>query len=268
MVGKLIKNDLKDSSKAYLPVFVMIVVGTVLALLSLSFAGGHSQFAYFVSTLMDLVIFGLVIAVMVMSVRATIYVLYSSLYTKNAYRLFTLPVKPWQILVSKIVTSIIWSILVSILTLVSVGIIVGYVSEDFFIIFKGLNELITQLRMLVTPSILAAFLMDASLSTILGYVMILFAGAFTNTSFIRKNRGIITFITVLITASVYGRISDVFGANIFSVLERYDLNAFLVGTLHINFMEFFWVFAFVVLIIAALVAATLWLWDNKLEITN
>lgn len=268
MVGKLIKNDLKDSSKAYLPVFVMIVVGTVLALLSLSFAEAHSQFAYFITTFMDLVIFGLVIAIMVMSVRATIYVLYSSIYTKNAYRLFTLPVKPWKILVSKIVTSIIWSFLISLLTLASIGIIVGYVSEDFFIIFKGLDELITQLRTMVTPSILAAFLMDASLSTILAYVMILFAGAFTNTSFVRKNRGIITFITVLITASVYGRIADAFGANIFSVLGRYDLNAFFVGTLHINFMEFFWVFAFVVIVISGLIAATLWLWDNKLEITN
>ena len=268
MVGKLIKNDLKDSSKAYLPVLGMILVGTILALISLSFAGGHSQFAYFFSAIMNFVVFGLVIAVAVMSVRATIYVLYSSIYTKNAYRLFTLPVKPWQILVSKIVTSFLWSLLVSFVTMISIGFIVGYVSEDIFIIFKGFKELITQLRTMVTPSILAAFLVNGLLTSILSYTLILFAGSLSNSSMIRKNRGIVTFAIVLITMSLYGQVADAFGADIFTVLGRYDLNAFLVGTLHINFMEFFWVFLFIGIIIVMLVFGTLWLWDNKLEITN
>ena len=268
MVGKLIKYDLKDTSKAYLPVIGMILIGTVLALTSLSFAQGQSQLAFIFSTIMNFVIFGLVVGVVVMSVRATIYVLYGSIYTKNAYRLFTLPVKTWQIIVSKIMTSIIWSIVISILTFLSIGIIVGYVSEDFFIIFKGFGELMTQLSTMITPSLAMVFIIDSVLTSILGSMIILFAGSLSNSSLIRKNRGILTFVIVLITLSIYGQVASSFGADTMSVFARYNLNAFLVGNLNIQFMEFFWVFAFMGILIAGFTFATLWLWENKLEILN
>lgn len=266
MVGKLIKHDILDSRKAHLPVFGMILAGTVLAISSLYMAKDPNNLLSFVSSLVNLLIFGLVVAIMVMSFKASIYILYTSIYKENAYRLFTLPVKTWQILLSKIVTAVVWSFLVGLATLVSVGLIAGVASEDVFIIFRGMGELITQVFTYITPSLIFAFITDMSLKMLVSYMIILFAGSFGNSSFITKNRGIITFVIVLLTSSIYGRVSGLFGADFATVVSRYNLSAVMSGSIRINFTEFIWVYAFDGIVIASLVMATLWLWNNKLEI--
>ncbi len=266
MVGKLIKHDIIDSRKAHLPVFGMILAGTILAISSLYMAKDPNNWLSFISSLVNFLIFGLIVAIMVMSFKASIYVLYTSIYKENAYRLFTLPVKTWQILLSKIVTALVWSFLVGLATLISVALIGGIAAEDIFIIFRGIGEVIPQIFNYITPSLIFAFVTDMGLKMLVSTMIILFAGSVGNSSLISKNRGIITFVIVLLTSSVYGRISALFGADFASVVSRYNLSAVISGSIRINFTEFMWVFAFDAIVIAFLVIGTLWFWNNKLEI--
>lgn len=268
MVGKLIKHDFKDALKAHLPVLGMIALGTVLALISLSFVGSHNELVFFLSSIVNIVIFGLVIAVIVLTIRASIYILYTSIYKNNSYRLFTLPVSSWKIIVSKVVTLFLWSSIIFLATLLSVGIIVGYVTEDFFIIFRNLGEALRAAFDILTPKIIVAFLIDGFLQLMLGYSMVFFAGSIANSSFVRKNRSIVTFVVVLITSALIGRVSTLIGADFITVMSRYNLSSLMSGMMYFSFTDFIGVYLFDIIISISLFLGTLWLWENKLEVLN
>ncbi|CAM3619427.1 hypothetical protein ERUR111494_03410 [Erysipelothrix urinaevulpis] len=267
MVGKLIKHDLIDSSRAYLPVFGLILLGTLISISLMIISQDPNSVLSLITSLLSIVLFGLMVAVTVMSIKASIYVLYTSLYKEKAYRLFTLPVKTWQILVSKIITSIIWNVLVSIGVLISMLIIVTSTGFNFFEILAGLGEGLKIFFENVQPGIYISFFFNVILDALMGSMVILFAGSLANSSFIRKNRGIVTFAIVLITMMVIGQLSGIFEANFFSVLSRFSYQGMLDGTTRIHIFDFFWVFMYQILLISAFVFGTLWLWENKLEVT-
>ena len=63
MVGKLVKNGMKDSSQAYLPVFTLIGISTLLALLNIWTIDEVSL--KFISGIINMVLFGLIVAIAV-----------------------------------------------------------------------------------------------------------------------------------------------------------------------------------------------------------
>ena len=264
MVGKLIKNGLKDSSQAYLPVFTLIAVSTILALFNIWTVDESSL--TFISGILNMVIFGLVVAIAVLSYRANIYVLYTSIYKKNSYRLFTLPVKSWEILVSKLAVSFIWSFLVGISTMVAMFVIISVVGADLGLIWELMKTSLEGFKILFTNKASIILMIDLIIRVFWGYALILFAGSVANSSWIHKNRGIMTFVIFLLTFVFISKISSLFGADMAGYISTFDLPQLLEGGLSIDVTPMIWILFYEILVVVFLSFGTIWMWDNKLEV--
>ncbi|HEY4537976.1 MAG TPA: hypothetical protein VIG45_05930 [Erysipelothrix sp.] len=264
MVGKLIKNGFKDSSQAYVPVFTLIAVSTVLALLNVWTVDELSL--RFISGILNLIIFGLIVAIGVLSYRANIYVLYTSIYKKNSYRLFTLPVKSWEILISKLVVAFVWSFLVGIATLFSIFIIISVVGADLGIIWELTKTSLEGLKIAFSNPATLILMADLLVRVLWGYALILFASSIAHSSWIHKNRGIMTFIIFLLTLVFLSKISALFGADMATYLATFDVVELIEGNLMIETGPMIWILFYEILVVVFLSIGTVWMWDHKLEI--
>ena len=110
MLGKLIKHEFKEASRRFVMILGMIVAASIILALSFNMEAIYNEGVILV--MLMLILMGLGIAVVVMSFMAFIDLLYTSLYNKNGYRLFTLPVETWEIIVAKISVYAIWNAIV------------------------------------------------------------------------------------------------------------------------------------------------------------
>ncbi|MFY9176328.1 MAG: hypothetical protein WBI74_04875 [Caldicoprobacterales bacterium] len=120
MLGKLLKYEIKATARWFLPIYIIIFlfafinrvispfqkVGdtysvTVEGLSFFNFMRGISIFVYF----------ALVVAVVAMTFVIIIQRFYKNLLGDEGYLMFTLPVKPWQHIVSKLLISMMWIVL-------------------------------------------------------------------------------------------------------------------------------------------------------------
>ena len=134
MLGKLIKYEIKATARWFLPIYAIIFlfafinrlinpfqkVGdtyttTVEGLTFLNFMRGISIFVYF----------ALIVAVIAMTFIIIIQGFYKNLLGDEGYLMFTLPVKTWQHIVSKLLTSLTWIILSFIVIISSILILIN-----------------------------------------------------------------------------------------------------------------------------------------------
>ncbi|MDE8252701.1 hypothetical protein PT191_01960 [Erysipelothrix rhusiopathiae] len=263
MVGKLFKNDLVDSYRAYAPVVGMMIAGCVLIILMIQLAI-NDRFGIF-GTFLALALFALVVIVTVMSVRANIYVLYTSIYHKNGYRLFTLPVKTWQILVSKLLVAFFWSVIMGLLLILSLFIITFTTTGSLAIYGQAMQELSQYFTQYFESSVAFFAVIDNLLNFALSSLVILFAGAVAHSSYFQNNRGLVAVGIAVLIAIILGQIGAFVDTSFGSVLLRYDSYAFLQGG-SIPVGELALVVLYQILVCGFLAYGTLWFWNHKLEV--
>ncbi len=114
MLSKLMKYEMKATSRIFLPLFGallgMAIINKLLGLMV------PSQWE--APRVITLTLYGfLLVAVFVMTFVVTIQRFYKSLLSEEGYLMFTLPVKPWMHIVTKMLVSALW-ILTSLVTVV------------------------------------------------------------------------------------------------------------------------------------------------------
>lgn len=123
MLAKLLKYDFKSMFKIFLPLWgVLLVVSGVNRLLSgspLAEGGGMGIFASLLGVMYVL----LIMAVMVVTTVIIIARFYQGLLKDEGYLMFTIPVKPWQLVASKLLSAMVISLISGIVALASVAII-------------------------------------------------------------------------------------------------------------------------------------------------
>ena len=126
MLGKLIKNDMKNIGKLLLPlnaiVLLMTLVGVALR------ATGLFNMDNTTSLLVILVlayILGMVVILVVCYFYPIIY-FYRNLFSRQGYLTFTLPVSPWSILFSKTFVGFFWYIVTGVVAMFSLWAITGF----------------------------------------------------------------------------------------------------------------------------------------------
>lgn len=286
MVGKLIKNEFLDSRKSFLPVVLMIVsVTTILLLVTNSrFQGGG---AVFLVSILMLVLFGLFVAIFVMWVMAFINLLYKSVYNKNGYRLFTMPVKTWEIVVAKTAVYFLWLLIIGVVTFISVNVflLITFSNTDFMEIYSSLVGYIFSNISLPQIILMVLSFISNNLVTI---ATILVVGAIANSAWIQNQRSIKAFLMYVVLTAVISRVTAQFlsSAPIFNfnindailsdptILDSFNpmidswSTIFSLAT-NVDAMQ---TVAKVVLLeflmSGLLVYGTLWVWDHKLEILN
>ena len=143
MLGKLIKHEFKETSKLMLPLYLVLVVITILGRIVAQsiMNSGNADSSTVMAIFNILSVFIYVVGLIVISIASYIYLImrfYKNLFSNEGYLMHTLPVTSWQLLISKLVTAFIWFISETILIFLSIFCIFAnnYVFEE---ISKFLN---------------------------------------------------------------------------------------------------------------------------------
>lgn len=117
MLGKLIKHEFKTTSKMILPLYLIIVVLTVFARITMqnmlandnSFGDSVGMEIFSVLSIM-----AYILGLFAICVATFIYIImrfYKNLFSNEGYLMHTLPVNSWQLLSSKVIVSFVWQLL-------------------------------------------------------------------------------------------------------------------------------------------------------------
>ncbi|MGM9554685.1 MAG: hypothetical protein ACI3V2_10295 [Faecousia sp.] len=136
MLRKLLKYDLRANMKIFLFIWPAIIVFAVIERLAISADLEGKLGTVLISTTTTVFVLG-VIAACIVSLVVSIVRFYSGLLRDEGYLMFTLPVKPWQLILSKFLTAL--------LTVVVTGLISVLAS---WYLFDGINGFYVTVRML------------------------------------------------------------------------------------------------------------------------
>ena len=134
MLGKLIKHDFKSLSRLLLPVQTVILGATIIATAMFSFNIKSGQSSILTGTGLDILrIISIFMAVlMLMAIIAAsvlvafiiFYRFYKSFMSDEGYLTFTLPVKPSELLWSKLICAVLWILISSVVIFISLNIFI------------------------------------------------------------------------------------------------------------------------------------------------
>ena len=130
MLAKLLKYDFKAMFKIFLPLWGVLLVVSGINRLFTGAGLDAEQGLGLVNSLMVLLYVLLIVAVMVVTTVIIIARFYQGLLKDEGYLMFTIPVKPWQLVASKLISAVVISMLSVLVAIVSVLIIASY--QGFF----------------------------------------------------------------------------------------------------------------------------------------
>lgn len=126
MLSKLLKYEIKATSRILLPLYVVLLVYSVVHMMISSLTLDKWNAPQIISFIVYIMIF---IGIFVMTLILIIQRFYKNLLTDEGYLMFTLPTRPWNHIVCKLLVSMMWSVVSSIVGIIS---IVTIFSKEIF----------------------------------------------------------------------------------------------------------------------------------------
>lgn len=126
MLTKLLKYDFKSMLKIFLPLWGVLLVVSAINRLFFGSPMDTNQVVGIANSLMVLLYVLLVMAVMVVTTVIIIVRFYQGLLKDEGYLMFTIPVHPWQVITSKLLSAMVISLLSSLVAVASVFIIASF----------------------------------------------------------------------------------------------------------------------------------------------
>ncbi|NMA52296.1 MAG: hypothetical protein GX949_04735, partial [Peptococcaceae bacterium] len=131
MLGRLLKYEVKATSRVLLPLFIALLLFA--AITRVITALGPS--AESIPAVISMIIYGLIMVAMFITTFITIlYRFFKNLLADEGYLMHTLPVPAWQHILSKLLVSILWIVASGVIAMVSI-MILGFEMSDFTRIF-------------------------------------------------------------------------------------------------------------------------------------
>ena len=127
MLGKLLKYELKATSRVFIPLYIAILVVSIVNGLSLNLEILNIQ------GLATIVLMCLFISLFVITIVVTIQRFNKNLLKDEGYLMFTLPVSSKHLVLSKYLTSLIWTFLSFVVAFLSFTILLMIISYTIFI---------------------------------------------------------------------------------------------------------------------------------------
>ncbi len=134
MLGKLIKYEVKATARLFFPIYLAILLFALINRIINPFEKvGNTysttmegfNFINMMRMISAFVYFALIVAVIAMTFVIIIQRFYKNLLSDEGYLMFTLPVRPWQHIVSKLLVSMLWIISSFIIIICSVLILIN-----------------------------------------------------------------------------------------------------------------------------------------------
>lgn len=152
MLGKLMKYDLKSMFKTMLPLWIALVVASILFSIRLVFFSGGEGSAFVSSqgnvslVIMGMVLFGVFAAVFVLNIIVVIQRFWNGLLKDEGYLMFTLPVSSRSLIISKALSAVIITAISTLVTVICIALFLGFGFVGYAANGSGLHELIEGLN--------------------------------------------------------------------------------------------------------------------------
>lgn len=277
MLGKLIKQELKVTSRYFVPMYVSFAVVTLLLKLSFLFSGGDDIFvqadtSVFANFFQGLMVFVYVVVLIGISILTYFFIIkrfYSNLFGDEGYLMFTLPVTAGQLINAKLIGAIIWLLIMAPMMIGSFLLLFlgtdayhsfvemfGYIAEELHVLeISGYN-----IGLLVFEIIISGIL-----GMICSLLMFYFAIALAQ-HFFSEHRLLGTvgcYFGLSIVQSVLESFSGVFLENVYTDLLMANTTADMLATFHMTVPLGILIY---VVLIAAYYVGTHYLLNKKLNL--
>ena len=167
MLGKLLKYELKATSRVFIPLYIAILVVSIVNGLSLNLEILNIQ------GLATIILMCLFISLFVITIVVTIQRFNKNLLKDEGYLMFTLPVSSKYLVLSKYLTSLIWTFLSFVVAFLSFTIIFMIPTYKYFDFSYFINEFNLLFSNMLNLNILGQFL-KIILLMIISYTIFIF----------------------------------------------------------------------------------------------
>ena len=167
MLGKLLKYELKATSRVFVPLYIAILVVSIVNGLSLNLE------IFNIQGLATIVLMCLFISLFVITIVVTIQRFNKNLLKDEGYLMFTLPVSSKHLVLSKYLTSLIWTFLSFVVAFLSFTIIFMIPTYKYFDFSYFINEFNLLFSNMLNLNILGQFL-KIILLMIISYTIFIF----------------------------------------------------------------------------------------------
>ena len=167
MLGKLLKYELKATSRVFVPLYIAILVVSIVNGLSLNLE------IFNIQGLATIILMCLFISLFVITIVVTIQRFNKNLLKDEGYLMFTLPVSTKYLVLSKYLTSLIWTFLSFIVAFLSFTIIFMIPTYKYFDFSYFINEFNLLFSNMLNLNILGQFL-KIILLMIISYTIFIF----------------------------------------------------------------------------------------------
>ncbi len=142
MLGKLMKYEIKSTARIFLPLYAVLLAFALLNKFLNPFEAMESSVSFNIQSIFQALsvtaYFIMIVAIFVMTLFIAIQRFYKNLLGDEGYLMFTLPVKTWQNVTSKLLTAVMWYILSAVAVISSIIIMVG--PKEFFEFLPNIAE--------------------------------------------------------------------------------------------------------------------------------
>lgn len=168
MLGKLMKHELKATARLLLPLYLLLAVITVLerVMLSLNFFQGTLEL---IPVLITFIYIMSIVTIVVVSFILIIQRFYKNFLTDEGYLMFTLPVKSYDLINSKLLVSLLWT--VASIAAVGLSLLGVFATPDRLSTFwEFIQQFMTELRAGLGTAGATIFILEFILLCIIGTV--------------------------------------------------------------------------------------------------
>lgn len=167
MLGKLLKYELKATSRVFIPLYIAILIVSIVNGLSLNLEILNIQ------GLATIILMCLFISLFVITIVVTIQRFNKNLLKDEGYLMFTLPVSSKHLVLSKYLTSLIWTFLSFVVAFLSFTIIFMIPTYKYFDFSYFINEFNLLFSNMLNLNILGQFI-KIILLMIISYTIFIF----------------------------------------------------------------------------------------------
>ena len=155
MLGKLLKYDFRSMFKQFAFIWPAALALALVNHFTLnSFVTSASDTRQTISGVAMLVYVAILMAMFIVALVFTIQRFYKGLLGDEGYLMHTLPVRPWQLIGSKLLCAVVTTFLSVIVAILSILVIFPWGREEFREIFQGLGYIFSHWNMQATHGVL------------------------------------------------------------------------------------------------------------------
>lgn len=175
MLSKLLKYEIKATARIFLPIFLSLLV---FAVISKTISVLDPQKLHTPSTISMVIYFTIMVGMFVTTFIVMIQRFYRNLLSNEGYLMFTLPIKPWKHIASKLLVSMLWIVSSIIAAMISILIItfdkeaINQAAQGFTVIFNQVYNQLGASVYLLTFEIVIGMVIGLASSILVVYASI------------------------------------------------------------------------------------------------